>query len=129
MFLGGIGEHSPVAVGWDEVQAAVHPVVLQVSPVQSVLVREVLPELLVDIVDASAPRLLAVDTVAKTLSRIGKLKLEEKPVLFQYLFFVKVLPGVSTMVRRSLTPLSSMSMLFFSICVVFSKRSAKSISK
>lgn len=37
----------------------------------------------------------------------------------------EIIPGVSTIVRRSLTPRSSISIVFFSIVVVFSMRSRK----
>lgn len=56
-------ERLPVAPGRNEVQAAVDPVVLNVAPVQAALVGEVLPELVVDVVRAHLPALLAVHGV------------------------------------------------------------------
>lgn len=45
---------------------------------------------------------------------------------FQKSWILKeIIPGVSTIVRRSLTPRSSISIVFFSIVVVFSMRSRK----
>lgn len=41
------------------------------------------------------------------------------------LILKEIIPGVSTIVRRSLTPRSSISIVFFSIVVVFSMRSRK----
>ena len=55
----------PVPVRWHEVQQAVHPVVLYVAPVQPALVGKVLAELLVDVLRADAPAVLAVDRVAE----------------------------------------------------------------
>lgn len=55
-----------VAPGGHEVQAAVDPVVLDVAPVQAALVGEVLTELVVDVIGADLPAVLAVDGVAKT---------------------------------------------------------------
>lgn len=55
----------PVSPRGHEVQTAVDAVVLHMPPVQAALVGEVLPELLVDVRRAHAPRVLAVDGVPK----------------------------------------------------------------
>lgn len=47
--------HAPVTERGDEVQAAVHPVVLDVLPVQATLVTEILLKLLVHIVSDGLP--------------------------------------------------------------------------
>lgn len=50
---------------WYKVQQTVHPIVLDVPPVQPALVGKVLPELLVDVLRTHPPTVLAVDRVPK----------------------------------------------------------------
>lgn len=56
----------PVTVRRDEVQATVYSVVLDVLPVQAALVREILPELLVDVSRARFPSVLTIHRVAES---------------------------------------------------------------
>lgn len=56
----------PVPVRWNEVETAVDPVVLDVSPVEAALVGEVLTKLLVDVISTHLPAVFAIDSVTKT---------------------------------------------------------------
>lgn len=53
--LGRLSPYVPVSKGRDEVEAAVHPVVLDVLPVQATLVPEILLKLLVYVVGHRLP--------------------------------------------------------------------------
>jgi len=55
-----------VAPWRDEVEAAVHPVILDVASIESALVGEVLAELLVDVLGAHPPAVLAVDGIPES---------------------------------------------------------------
>ena len=58
-----------MAVGGYEVQAAVHPVVLDVAPVETALVLEVLVELVVDVLLTDPVALLTVERISETCAR------------------------------------------------------------
>lgn len=49
-----------------EIEAAVHPIVLDVAAIQAALVGEVLAELLVDVLGADAPAVLTVDGIPES---------------------------------------------------------------
>lgn len=58
----------PVSPRRHKVEAAVDPVVLDVAPIQAALVGEVLAELLVNILGAHSPAVLAVDGIPESRS-------------------------------------------------------------
>lgn len=134
-----------MAEGWDEIEAAVYAVVLDVLAVEAALVPEVLLELLVDVVSHWLPATAETHTGTFSLwgnsctiahdflTTTAELKLgypavlckETEAILFSLktfdkyhsvLFTASPNPGVSTMVSFSLTPFSSIS----TVCLVIS---------
>lgn len=126
--------HAPVPKRRDEVQAAVHPVVLDVLAVEAALVTEILLKLLVHVVGDGLPA--AGRGCVRPAVREGSMRaaagagpagqvLPPKPGLPHHseLFTASPKPGVSTMVSFSLTPFSSMSTVCFRISTVWLMRS------
>lgn len=132
--------------GWDEIEAAVYAVVLDVLAVEATLVPEVLLKLLVDVVshwlparaerhgDIQSPRQRR--TAAHHFLNTAEVKWGHRAVhrLFyllnmfdmyhSVLFTASPNPGVSTMVSFSLTPFSSIStvcLVISTVCVIRSK--------
>lgn len=61
-----------MAVRRDEVEAAVYSIVLDVLSIETALVGEVLPELVVNVVHTHFPTVFTVQRIAKTYSRANK---------------------------------------------------------
>ena len=126
--------HAPVPEWRDKVQAAMHPVVLDVLAVEATLVPEILLKLLVHVVGNGLPaagrRCVRLGCEGSTLAPGGVESAwagsVPPPGLPHHseLFTASPKPGVSTMVSFSLTPFSSMSTVCFRISTVWLMRSA-----
>lgn len=133
----GQDSHSPVTKGGDEVQAAVHTVILDVLTVETTLVTEILLKLLVHVVSDGLP---AVDRehlgpgcrgrpapqqgrAGSGQARQANMSPQASHCYHSELLTASPNPGVSTMVSFSLTPFSSMSTVCFRISTVWLIRS------
>lgn len=117
---------SPVPEGGDEIEAAVDPIVHNVSAVKAALVVEVALKLVVDVADdgAETGRERGED-IRLCLGEIT-IRLGGKDGWHQsWLLMASPYPGVSTTVRRSFTPRSSISTVDASIWTVRSIFSVK----
>lgn len=114
----------------DEVQAAVHPVVLDVLAVQAALITEILLKLLVHIVSDGLPtrggrREKEARLALRAACQVVALGGRDPVPHHSELFTASPKPGVSTMVSFNLTPFSSMSTVCFRISTVWLMRSAE----
>lgn len=127
--------------GWDEIEAAVYAVVLDVLAVEATLVPEVLLELLVDVVSHRLPAREQTQGDVQSLRRrtttahdflnaaalLWLLFIKDRGGFEAYhsvLFTASPNPGVSTMVSFSLTPFSSIStvcLVISTVCVIRSR--------
>lgn len=127
--------------GWDEIEAAVYAVVLDVLAVEATLVPEVLLELLVDVVSHWLPAREQTQGDIQSLRRSTTTAHDfldtaallwllfikdwgESEAYHSVLFTASPNPGVSTMVSFSLTPFSSIStvcLVISTVCVIRSR--------
>lgn len=110
---------SPVAKGGDEIEAAVDPIVNNVSAVKAALVVEVALKLVVDVADDGAEAGREQEQVTGVCFSRSNAPLRRTEGSNQsWLLMASPYPGVSTTVRRSFTPRSSISTVDASIWTV-----------
>lgn len=115
----------PMSKRRNEIQTTVDSVVLDVLPVQSTLVPEILLELLIYVVCDGLPADKHTSAALHMSIVFIKVLLRSAEAHHSLLFTASPNPGVSTMVSLSFTPFSSMSTVCLMISTVWLMRSAK----
>lgn len=115
-----MSEDRPVAERGNEVEAAVNSVVNDVSAIQAAFIVEITLELVIDVTDDGAETEAGAHKSINGTKEVRMLRHNPFGTYQSWLLMASPYPGVSTTVKRSFTPLSSISTVDASICTVLS---------